>query len=79
MRDYWNALGLDTKPWSTALLLFDAAVNQGQTFARNLPDDPVEIATKRALRYASISTFPVYGRGWMRRLFTIFRQAGVTP
>jgi lysozyme family protein len=79
LKDYWDALNLGTKPWSSALLLFDAAVNQGQTFARNLPDDPIEIATKRALRYASISTFPNYGRGWFRRLFTIFRQAGVTP
>jgi lysozyme family protein len=73
--DYWNPLQLDAKPWPTALLLFDCAVNQGRTFAATLPADPLGIATGRALRYAQNPNFYRFGKGWFNRLFTIFQKA----
>jgi lysozyme family protein len=74
-RDYWAPLGLDAKPWGTALLKFDAAVNQGPVYARNLPDDPRDICVARAIRYAANSQFPAFGRGWITRLFTMYQHA----
>lgn len=38
----------------------------------------VEFLAQRALRYADISTFPTFGRGWMRRLFEV-HQAALIP
>jgi lysozyme family protein len=78
-RDYWAPLGLDTKPWGTALLHFDASVNQGQGYARTLPDDPIQICVARSMRYASNSELTRYGRGWFARLFTMFQHAQQVP
>lgn len=79
LRDYWSPLDLDSKPWGTALLKFDAAVNQGINFAKTLPDDPHDIAVARALRYASNSHIGIYGRGWFNRLFSMFQHSMVAP
>jgi lysozyme family protein len=35
----------------------------------------LEIAVQRAIRYALISTFKTFGKGWMRRLFSCFAVA----
>ena len=78
-KDYWDALELGTKPWSIALLQFDAAVNQGQNFARRLSNMDVECAVERALRYAESLQFSIYGKGWMTRLFRVFKLSQVTP
>ena len=75
-RDYWAPLQLDARPWGPALCLFDCAVNQGLAKARALlaqvatSSQPFVIAyqAERALHYASLATFPRFGRGWMRRL-----------
>jgi lysozyme family protein len=79
LRDYWAPLGLDAKPWGTSLLKFDASVNQGLSYARTLPDDPTDICVARALRYASNSHLPTYGRGWFNRLFKMFRHSLESP
>lgn len=81
-RDYWEALGCDAMPWSLALLVFDCGVNMGLSVARLLHasyPDPVQFQAERALRYANMVTFSTFGRGWMRRLFTIFKASQVTP
>lgn len=76
LRDYWSPLNLDSAPYSVALLLFDAAVNQGLTYAHSLPqDDPVAIGAARALRYTESPNFYRFGKGWFNRLFTIFDKA----
>lgn len=76
---YWDFLGLDTAPWGTALLRFDAAVNQGQNWAKTLTGTDIEIAAARAVRYAQAGAFGSFGKGWMNRLFTMFKTAQVTP
>jgi lysozyme family protein len=79
LRDYWTPLSLDSKPWATALLKFDASVNQGMGYAHSLPDDPIEICVSRALRYASNSQITRYGRGWYNRLFAMFKHSMESP
>jgi len=79
-RDFWNRLGLDNDPWPVALLTFDAAVNQGPSFAASLPaTDPKEIAVERALRYGNNANFTRYGKGWLERLFTMYTAAMGAP
>lgn len=75
-RDYWNPLGLDAEKYGPALVLMDAAVNQGVKRAMQIKDkvatssQPFVVAfqAERALHYASLPTFQQFGRGWMRRL-----------
>ncbi len=81
-RDYWDLCGCDSYPWDRALCLFDCAVNQGPSFARSInaaSQDAVDLMAERALRYAQTMQFQRFGRGWMRRLFSIMKQAQVTP
>jgi lysozyme family protein len=82
-RDYWAPLQLDVRPWGPALCLFDCAVNQGVSRARALlaqvatSSQPFVIAfqAERAILYAGLSTFPRFGRGWMRRLLRVTLEA----
>lgn len=76
-RDYWDKMGLDTEPkFDKALLLMDCAVNQGVARAKEIYASPKVVnrpfveafQAERALRYAALSTFQQYGRGWFRRL-----------
>ncbi len=78
-RDYWRALSCDQLPWDIALLTFDAAVNQGPGFAHSLTGRDVDLAVERALRYAQNENFSRYGKGWFRRLFSVFKSAQVAP
>lgn len=81
-RDYWNALDCDAYPWEMALVLFDCGVNQGVSAAKGiLPtiSTPAEFQAERGMRYARAQTFGHFGRGWMRRLFNVFKLAQVTP
>lgn len=77
--DYWTPAGCETMRWELALCVFDACVNQGESFGKLLPDDPVELMAQRALRYVRNPNFERFGHGWMRRLFTIFKTAQRTP
>lgn len=82
-RDYWDALNLDGRPYGAALCIFDCAVNQGIGIARRLLADSilnsapfvVAFQAERALLYAKLTTFPSFGRGWMRRLLRITVEA----
>jgi len=76
---YWEPLQIDDKPWNIALLKFDAAVNQGANFARQLPDDSIAICTARALRYCANPRLDRYGRGWFNRLFSMFQKSLSAP
>jgi lysozyme family protein len=81
-RDYWSLCRCDELPWDMALVVFDCAVNQGPGTAERihlLASTPIEFQAERALRYAQLPTFPTFGRGWMRRLFTIFKASQVPP
>lgn len=83
-RDYWNPLGLDALKFGPALVLMDCAVNQGVKRAMQIKDKVstssapfiVAFQAERALHYASLSTFPTFGRGWMRRLMRGTAEAG---
>jgi lysozyme family protein len=76
-RDYWEPLWAGSLPWTVAYPLFDCAVNQGLEYAKTLlaDHDPVEILSQRALRYSKNIHFDKYGHGWLRRLFTVYRNS----
>ena len=40
----------------------------------NLLDFAVRFGTERALHYASLPTFSIFGKGWLRRLFDVTTQ-----
>lgn len=37
----------------------------------SLMEFAVQFGTQRALHYASLPTFPIFGKGWMRRVFDV--------
>jgi len=80
LRDYWLAAGCEqVADDAMAILLFDCAVNQGVSRAKQLAakaKTPAEFQAERALHYASLNTFERYGRGWMRRLFDGLLKSG---
>lgn len=80
LHDYWLKAGCDQLvDDAMAILIFDAAVNMGVDRAKQLSmkgPNPVDFQAERALHYASLPTFTVYGRGWMRRLFRGLLQSG---
>lgn len=81
-RDYWAALNCDSHPWEMALVLFDCGVNQGVSAAKGIlasAQTATEFQAERSLRYARAENFGRFGRGWMRRLFNVFKLAQVTP
>ena len=81
-RDFWDKLNCDGMTWELALITFDTAVNQGIGTARTIQSkssDTVQFMAERALHYAQLPTFSTFGRGWMRRLFHVFKAAQVTP
>lgn len=79
-RDYWVAAGCGAvADESMAILMFDCAVNQGVSRAKQIAaraKTPVEFQAERALHYASLPTFARFGRGWMRRLFDGLLNSG---
>lgn len=75
LRDYWTPLGCENSAYGTAVCVFDCGVNMGigraKTFLLKVapgPDFIVNYQAERGLFYGSLSTFPSFGRGWMRRL-----------
>jgi lysozyme family protein len=81
-RDYWDALACDGYSWEVALVTFDCGVNQGVSVAKLLhasTQNAREYQAERALRYARSPNFDRFGRGWMRRLFNVFKAAQGTP
>src|SRR5215472_7824652 len=66
-RDYWNKAGCDLCDPGLALVLFDAAVNNGVGQAA------------RIHFMAGLSTWSTFGRGWSRRLAHLpYQAAGMT-
>lgn len=81
-QDYWLPAGCDKLPAPLALLVFDTAVNMGLgAAAKLLAGNPSleEFCTRRILRYASLNTFPLYGRTWVRRTFDAYKLALSLP
>lgn len=81
-RDYWTVLNCDSHPWEMALVLFDCGVNQGVSAAKGIlltVQTAAEFQAERGLRYARSENFGHFGRGWMRRLFDVFKLAQVIP
>lgn len=80
--DFWIQTGCDSMSWERALCIFDTAVNAGLGAAMTLEKeshDMVEFMAERALRYARLPTFEHFGKGWLRRLFAVFKAAQTTP
>jgi len=78
-RDYWLKTGCDTLAWPMDLIVFDAAVNQGVTFAASLKMtaiDYVEALMMRIEQYAHLVTarpgLRIYMHGWVNRVLKIW-------
>jgi len=79
--EYWDECLCDGLPWPMDLVVFDAAVNQGVTYAKNLTSssvDYVEALLLRVERYSEIAerdeTKRQYLRGWVNRVVKLFRM-----
>ena len=78
---YWPT-GADTWPWCEALLCFDTAVNGGNwsrwhsMLSGQAPEDFVtNFQAEHNIFLASLPTWPIYGRGWSRRLLRMAIEA----
>jgi hypothetical protein len=86
---YWDAIGGDNLPPKTAEIAFDAAVNQGPAYAKDLiaktGGDPAKMLAQRAQDYAAIvQNNPAQAKylpSWMNRVNTLAQDvnAGNTP
>jgi lysozyme family protein len=83
-RDYWNAIGADALPPGVDLLAFDIAVNSGPGRALRWLDETSQLQPKprvialdkrRVGFYRALRTFPVFGKGWLRREAAAFAAA----
>lgn len=73
--DYWLPAGCESLDQAKALIVFDAAVNQGVSFAKTLVSlSPTAALTVRALRYTQTKNFDRYGKGWLNRLFHLAQE-----
>ncbi len=79
-KGYWNAVNADALPGGYDACMFDFAVNSGPS--RALKYDKLvkateprarikELCAKRASFFRSLSTFDVFGKGWMRRVVAL--------
>lgn len=79
LQDYWKKAGCDALPFQYGCLVFDCAVNQGVSVAKDLwakaKGEPAYFMAERALRYARTRNYKRYGRGWMRRLFLVYEES----
>lgn len=69
-RDYWSRIPEDLPP-RMRWFLFDCAVNHGVGRALEWMTVTItfkELVAHRIMFYASLSTFPTFGKGWMRRV-----------
>ena len=72
-RDYWNPLPADL-PDDLRWMAFDSAVNHGVKTAIGWLEGRDTLASYTARRlafYASLTQWPVYGKGWVRRVSTV--------
>lgn len=83
-KDYWDAIGGDNLPPATALIAFDAAVNQGLPTAKDMLEksggDPTKLLELRKARYEETAkSDPEKAKfltGWMQRLDDVSKAAG---
>lgn len=82
--EYWNAINADFIPPGPDIALFDVCVNSGPGRARQWRPliegkEPVEavkaVCNRRRAFFRSLSTFDVFGKGWMRRVNEVEAQA----
>jgi len=79
LRDYWMPVA-DALPTPADIVAFDAAVNQGQTFARAMihecEDDWIEMLFYRMKKYSAIvAGHPAsqkFLRGWINRVIDLY-------
>lgn len=69
---YWRNIEGDSRPFPEALAIMDFAVNSGTSRAKQFwadanGDVAIYVAARMAF-IASLSTFPTFGRGWVRRI-----------
>lgn len=80
-RSYWNEIRGDQYPWPMNLVLLDAAVNQGTSYADALATsavDYVEALLMRVERYTDIAAkrpeMRKYHFGWVRRVIRLYEM-----
>jgi lysozyme family protein len=79
--DYWVPIA-DALPTPADIVAFDAAVNQGMSFARSMvhecQDDWIEMLFYRMKKYSAIvagrPASQKYLRGWMNRLIELYDE-----
>lgn len=80
-RDYWLAAGCDQHPPAFAAALFDATVHSGPgnslRWAHEAAGDWRRLNTIRLRFLTDLSTWPVFGRGWTRRIADLFDAAAI--
>lgn len=83
-RDYWDKIHADSLPEKLRLIAFDCAVNQGVSFCnkclsklntKDSKDALTNFVDQRLVRYASLTTFPMFGLGWTRRLIDVLLKS----
>lgn len=84
---YWDALSLDRQPPETAMVAYDAAINQGQQYALDLIEktggDPTLMLYQRRQDYRKLAkSNPMYAKslnGWEKRLDELQAQLKQEP
>ena len=83
-RQWWRPLGCDTLPPVLAINFLCFAVNAGRQPALKILNeignkkDPASwdwFCTLAALRYQSLRNYKIFGKGWLRRLFIVYRKS----
>ncbi len=73
--DYWYINGCDNYAFPMDILVFDTAVNMGNSVAMDLLNrtgSPEEFIIKRIAKYATFKQFNVYGKGWINRVMKVY-------
>ena len=79
--DYWDTCGCDDYAYPLDIIVFDTAVNMGVQKAKEiwsynnmLSGDACGYLLIRAGAYAQLKNFNKYGRGWINRVFNLYKQ-----
>lgn len=77
--DYWQPIGGPALPPAFAVVALDIAINHGKTRLRTWlkeePHDAVSLSQHRLKFYTTLTTWPIYGKGWALRVFDTLRAA----
>lgn len=83
---YWDAIGGDNLPQATAMVAYDAAINQGVPYARQLLQttggDPTLMLQQRKQDYQELAKQPRFAgqlKGWENRLVNLSSQIEGQP